>query len=112
MRCRVSRTVCASLALLWATSCGVMAAPVDPNQAFIADVMSTPGLTSTMNEYDLVQVGHGMCQVLAYRQYSREDLVTQMSSPNTKFEPDVTAVILDAAHDSLCPQYVIPRFST
>lgn len=101
---RLAILILGALAL---TSCS---APTGDN-AFVTEVISTPGLTSSMSRYDLIQTGHGMCQVMAEGEFSRNDLIAAMSSPNTKFEPDVTAVMLDAAQGNLCPQYSIPRFS-
>lgn len=73
-------------------------------------MLDTPGLTSTMSEQDMIGVGKGACEVMAYQAYSRDDFVAEFGT--TKFGPEVAAVMIDAAHRNLCPQYTFPTTST
>ena len=48
--------------------------------------------------------------MMAYQANSRDDFVAEFGT--TKFGPTVAAVIIDAAHRNLCPQYTFPATST
>ncbi|GAA1388049.1 hypothetical protein GCM10009613_24840 [Pseudonocardia kongjuensis] len=79
-------------------------------EAFVADVLDTPGLTSTISEQSMIDLGWGACDVMAFQAYSREDFVAEFGT--TKFGPEVAAVMIDAAHRNLCPQYEFPLVSS
>ncbi|GAA4851537.1 DUF732 domain-containing protein [Pseudonocardia benzenivorans] len=81
-----------------------------PEQAFVGDILNTPGLTSTMSESDMIGIGRGACEVMAYQQFSRADLIAQLGQ--SKYGPQVMEVFVDAAHRNLCPQYAFPSVTT
>lgn len=81
-----------------------------PEQAYLADILDTPGLTSSMSDQDTIAIGRGACEVMAYQSYSRDDLVAEFGA--TKFGPQVAGVMIDAAHRNLCPQYTFPLVSS
>ena len=81
-----------------------------PEQAYVADILDTPGLTSTMSDVEMTTIGKGACEVMAYQQYTRADLVAQLGQ--SKLGPQVMGVIVDAAHRNLCPQYTFPSTTT
>lgn len=77
-----------------------------PQQAFVADVLDYPGLTTDMDDDTLIGLGDGACNVMAYQQYTREQLVTELGA--SRLGPQVMGVIVDAAHRNICPQYNFP----
>ncbi|GAA1873718.1 hypothetical protein GCM10009836_63400 [Pseudonocardia ailaonensis] len=85
------------------------AVPATPEQAYVAQVTGTPGLTTSMSEGDLIQVGNSTCQVLSERRYTRADLVARLGQ--SKLGPQVMGVLVDAAQRNLCPQYTYPAAS-
>ncbi|WP_158092241.1 MULTISPECIES: DUF732 domain-containing protein [Pseudonocardia] len=92
-----------------ATAASPSAVPT-AEEAFVADVLDTPGLNSTMTDQAMVGIGRGACDVMAYQEYSREDLVAELGT--SKLGPQVAAVMVDAAHRNLCPQYTFPSASS
>lgn len=76
---------------------------------FIRDVLDTPGLKTTMSNESIIGIGRGMCDVMADQHFSRTDLIAQLGT--SKLGPAVTEVVLDAAHQHLCPEYGFPAAS-
>jgi hypothetical protein len=72
-----------------------------PEGAFLADVYDTPGLTSTMADADVINIGRGMCDLIGTPGLDRETLIAELGT--SKLGPEVTRVILDAAQANLCP---------
>jgi hypothetical protein len=68
---------------------------------FYADVMDTPGLTSTVSRDDLVTVGNQVCEIIGMDGVTYESLVAQLGT--SKWGPEVMRVVVDAAHLNLCP---------
>lgn len=81
-----------------------------PEEKYLADVLDTPGLTTTMSNADIIGIGRGLCDVMQYQQYTRSDLIAEAGT--SKLGPAVTTVVVNAAHLNLCPQYQFPGAST
>ncbi len=69
-------------------------------QKFVVDVLSTPGLTSTMSNGDLIALGKKMCEAIPEAS-SHTVLIGQLGT--SKLGSHVSDVILTAAEDNLCP---------
>jgi hypothetical protein len=75
---------------------------VTAEDAFYADVMDTPGLTSTVAKADLIRVGHSACTVIGTAGLTREAAIAELGT--SKWGPQVMEVVLDAAQRNLCPE--------
>lgn len=107
-------TACSDEPVEQATPSPVAAAPTTtaaptPEEEFVADVLDYPGLTTDMDDATLIGLGQGSCDVMAYQQYSREQLVSELGA--SRLGPQVMGVIVDAAQRNICPQYPFPLVS-
>lgn len=75
---------------------------VTADDAFYADVMDTPGLTSTVAKADLVHIGHSACTFIGTPGLTREAAIAELGT--SKWGPQVMEVVLDAAQRNLCPE--------
>jgi hypothetical protein len=74
-----------------------------PDDAFMADILDTPGLSSTMDRADVINLGHQMCKAIP-EAASHADFVAQVGA--SKLGPGVVDVILTSAEKHLCPNAV------
>lgn len=77
-----------------------------PEERFVADVLDYPGLSTDMNDATLAGIGQGACDVMAYQEYTRTQLVAELGT--SRLGPEVMGVIVDAAQRNICPQYSFP----
>lgn len=68
---------------------------------FYADVMDTPGLTSTVPKGELVAVGNSVCSLIGTEGITPDNLQSTMGS--SKWGPEVARVVIEAARAHLCP---------
>jgi hypothetical protein len=72
-----------------------------PEMAFLDDIYDTPGLTSTMNNADVTEIGRQICGLIGTPGLDREEMIAQLGA--SKLGPDVMRVIVGAAEVNLCP---------
>jgi hypothetical protein len=70
-------------------------------QAFIADINDTPGLTSTVPDSELIGIGRSICDGIPTPGMSRELLLSTLGT--SKWGPEVSRVVVAAAETNLCP---------
>ncbi|MDN5748006.1 MAG: Ltp family lipoprotein [Pseudonocardia sp.] len=80
--------------------------PATPGEKFVADVLDYPGLSTDMDDVTLIGLGQGACDVMAYQEYTRDQLVAELGV--SRLGPEVMGVIVDAAQRNICPQYSFP----
>jgi hypothetical protein len=69
---------------------------------YVADILDTPGLTSTMSNDDLTGIGKSVCEAIPT--VTRTQLIAAMGK--TKLGPQVAEVVVSSAEKHLCPYAV------
>jgi hypothetical protein len=93
-----------------ATPAPTSAAPValTADDLFVADVLDTPGLTSTVPFNELVGVGRSICGSIGVPGVNHASLVGGLGT--SRWGPAVAEAVVSAAERNLCPErrYVVP----
>lgn len=72
-----------------------------PEQAYLADIDDTPGLTRTGPDSEIITLGRMVCDAIGTPGITRANFEAAIGT--SKYGPAVAPVILDAAERHLCP---------
>lgn len=72
-----------------------------PQDAFVADVLDTPGLSTDMTTAEMIGIGQSICGVIGTPGITRQYLEQELGT--VKYGPVVMTMFLNAAEANLCP---------